>query len=370
MYGFVTLHTGRSNFTLRPAIPRTRVIWHKIFSAGSPAALNNILQTFRLLAVNGILYATGGTLLVATFTAVNSISAFSEAVTVGVPSAASAMMGVYYGEKDNDSIRILLQEEARNGIGAWLVFSVIIVGTANLIAAAYGLKGVAFRPIMICFAIGMLPGLWSGIMTTFYNVSGNAIFADVLIALRVYVFAVASLYFCKITNLYIWLFLPLSEFLAVLAWYVGSAILHKRRQNTTPYFLLDNQLAKSGRVINFSLGGDETEICDACEKIGDFCQENGMPPKTYMKISLSLEELLVLIAQMNKETSIYFDIRVFALSGTVGIRIRYNGIFFDPISSVHREEEAFMGFRMIEKLVEQVVYVQTFGVNTLLILIE
>jgi hypothetical protein len=73
---------------------------------------------------------------------------------------------------------------------------------------------------------------------------------------------------------------------------------------------------------------------------------------------------------MNTEVSIYFDIRVFSLAGTVGIRIRYNGIYFDPVSNAHREEESFMGFRMIEKLVEEVVYVQTFGVNTLLILVQ
>lgn len=42
--------------------------------------------------------AGGGTERVAVFTVVNGIAAFSEAVTVGVPQAASAILGVCYGE--------------------------------------------------------------------------------------------------------------------------------------------------------------------------------------------------------------------------------------------------------------------------------
>ena len=94
-----------------------------------------------------------------------------------------------------------------------------------------------------------------------------------------------------------------------------------------------------------------------------------MNPKEYMKISLSMEELMTLIAQVNKDTPITFDLRVFSLQEVTGIRIRFGGIFFDPLHSKEYDNEEFMGFRMIEKLVEDVVYQQTFGVNTLLILI-
>ena len=76
---------------------------------GSPAALNNFFQTIRLMAVNGLLLQAGGSNLVAVFAVINGISAFTEAVTVGVGQAGSAMLGVYYGEKDNQSTRILVK---------------------------------------------------------------------------------------------------------------------------------------------------------------------------------------------------------------------------------------------------------------------
>ena len=88
-----------------------------------------------------------------------------------------------------------------------------------------------------------------------------------------------------------------------------------------------------------------------------------------MKISLSMEELMTLITQVNNDTQVTFDLRVFSIQDVLGIRIRYDGIAFDPIHSEDRENEEFMGVRLIEKLVEDVIYRQTFGVNTLLILI-
>ena len=137
----------------------------------------------------------------------------------------------------------------------------------------------------------------------------------------------------------------------------------------TRYLLMDTQLQDSGRVINFSLPGVADEICSACERITDFCGENGMSPKEYMKISLSMEELMTLIVQVNPETPVTFDLRIFSLQDVLGIRIRYDGRPFDPIHSEDRENEEFMGLRMIEKLVETVLYRKVFGVNTLIILI-
>lgn len=83
--------------------------WREIAADGSPSALNNLFQTLRLLAVNSLLMGAGGSQLVAAFTAVNCISAFSLSVVDGVPQAASAMLGIYSGERDNDSAALLIR---------------------------------------------------------------------------------------------------------------------------------------------------------------------------------------------------------------------------------------------------------------------
>ena len=182
--GMVRLHTGKTSFRFRPVLPNWED-FRRIATTGSPAALNNLMQTVRLLCVNGILMSHGGSEEVALFTVVNGVSAFAEAVTVGVPQAASAILGVYQGEHDNRSLRILLRLESISGMIYCAFFGVIISAGAGLIAAAYGLKAPVYFP-MVCLALSLFPALCNNILSGFYNVSGRATFANTIILCRVF----------------------------------------------------------------------------------------------------------------------------------------------------------------------------------------
>ncbi|MBQ7419075.1 MAG: hypothetical protein IJV18_13470 [Acidaminococcaceae bacterium] len=367
LFGFIMLHTGHTNFRLRPDLLRTSQEWKRIPVSGSPAALNNFLQTIRILAVNAILYQMGQSTLVAVFTATNGIAAFAEAVTVGVPNAGTAMLGVYHGERDNGSSRILLKREWQDGVVLAAISGIVIVVFSGAIQTAYGLGQVSVFVPMLCLAASLFPGLWNNMMISFYNVSCHEILSDLLIACRVFIFAILSLFACKALSISVWLFLPLSECLTILFWLAATKIISCRQKNCTRYLLMDTTLEESGQVINFTLPGEPDEICSACEKISEFCSKNGMSPKQYMKISLSMEEMMTLIVQVNKGTPVSFDLRVYSLTDSLGIRIRYDGIAFNPVHAKECKDDAYMGVRMLDELVNEILYRKVFGVNTLII---
>ena len=367
LFGFIRLHIGHTNFDLKPAFLKERKDWNKIISAGSPASLNNLLQTIRILTINAFLYRIGGNTMVAVFVATNAVAAFAEAVTVGAPNAGTAMLGVYYGERDNGSSRILLRREWIDGGAMAAGFGILIIALSGVIRTAYGLNGISLLMPMICLAVSLFPGLWNNMMISYYNVSFNSSLSNLLIVCRVFLFVVVSLFACEALSLSIWLFLPLSECLTVVFWLAATKIISSRRESCTRYLLMDPTLQESGKVINFSLPGVHDEICSACEKISGFCSENGMSSQEYMKVSLSMEEIMTLITQVNEGGHVTFDLRVYFHQDSLGISIRYDGISFDPIHSEKHDEESFMGVRMIEKLVEDIVYRKVFGVNTLII---
>ena len=74
-------------------------------------------------------------ILFVTVVVVNGIAAFSEAVTVGVPQAASPILGIYHGERDGNSIRIMLDLEWQNGLACCGVFAAAITADYK---AVYG----------------------------------------------------------------------------------------------------------------------------------------------------------------------------------------------------------------------------------------
>ena len=364
--GFVRLHTGETSFQLRFALP-DKEAFARIAAMGSPAALNNLMQTVRLLCVNSILLSGGGTERVAVFTVVNGITAFSEAVTVGVPQAASAILGVYFGERDGNSARIMLGLEWKNGLACCGVFAAAISAGAGLIGSAYRLNAPIYLPL-ICLAVSLFPGLLNSILISFYNVSGHPALSNQLIFCRVFLFSVLSLMALDAAGWTVWLFLPMGELLSLGLCWIITGLISRKHEDMSRFLLIDSSLEKRGRGINFSVASDYSDICDACEKASTFCTDSGLSLKQTTRISLSLEELMVLVTQKNAPRPVHFDIRLFSLSGTLGIRIRYDGMDLDPLSGNEMSDE-YMGVAMIKKMVEMVMYRRVFGLNSLLILI-
>ena len=298
---------------------------------------------------------------------INGISAFTEAVTIGVGQAGSAMLGVYYGERDNQSARILLRYEVKSGVISCGVFGLCLVAGAEGIRRLYGMEGSMYLP-MAALALSLIPGMLCNVLTAYYNVSGHAALANGIVFLKGFGFSVASLYLLLKAGVLPWLFLVLESVLTLGFWVLCTGIVHKK-ENTSRFLLMDQTLEKEGRVINFSTESDDAAICSASEKITDFCEANGMEARQVMRVSLALEELMTLITNKNAPKQVSFDIRVFSVQGVIGIRIRYDGEDFNPLTAGDEEDEQYMGIRMIKKLVEETIYQHTFGMNTLLILI-
>lgn len=386
LMGFVWLCDKRSSFPLGVCVVCKGVSFMQVAKAGSPSAMNNLFQTLRVMAVNTLLLWSGGSGLVAAFTAVNCISAFEESVTGGVPQAAAAMLGIYSGEHDNKSARMLIKRQIKSGVPYCLLFSAVILAGADLIADAYGLTeslGFAF----LCLSLGMIPALCNCILSGYYNVSGHSMWANIIILLRVFVMPCASLFVLWRLSQNPWWFLFSGEVFTLLIWFAATGIYHHFYSRCSRFLLMDNTLEETGRVINFSVRGEAEDICDASSKITVFCEENGMLPGQVMRVSLAMEELMTVITSVNPAGSVEFDLRVYSLEGVIGIRIRYSGREFNPLccaqdNAVQRDDVAqgktsdaaelddmYMGIRMIEDMVETSLYQRTFGMNTIQIYI-
>lgn len=363
--GFARLWRAPGTFRPGVSLPDRRAL-AAMAADGSPAALNNLMQTLRLLAVNALLLRYGGNEALAVFTVVNGISAFAEAVTVGVPQAGSAMLGIYFGEHDNGSAEILLRREARSGILLSAVFGAALVVGADLIRRAYGLDVPLYFPLA-CLALSLIPALLCNILSGYYNVAGRFGLANLIVLGRVFLFSAGSLLVLLALGASPWWFLPLAELCTLLVW-LGVTRLLSRRPHTSRYLLTDTTLDESGRILNFSLGSDDADICDASERITGFCEDNGMAMKEVMRVSLAIEELMTLISHVNVPSPVRFDIRVFSLQGVIGIRVRYDGRDFNPMEG-DENDDAYLGVRLLRALQVTVEYARIFGKNSLMILI-
>ena len=375
-YGVLRLFSKDSPYTWRAEIVRSRKDWLTIASAGFPSAFNNLCSTVRLLIVNSLLMACGGAGLVAVFTAVNGIWGFGECVTLGVPAAGSAMLGVFSGERDNGSCRLLLREEWKIGCIAGGIFLILCAALSGVIPAMYGLSASILVPLL-WMAFSVFPALLLQILTTYYNMAGLNIWSNMLIFLRVIVLTYAALRLAIAVPFSTFSFLFVSEMATVAFWWCATWVHHRQRPQDSRYLMTNLENERTGKVLNFSVDADIDEIVRASERISGFCAANGMNGKETMRLEMSMEEVMTLIQQVNQSKgsqTLRFDLRAFSVSGVSGIRIRYSGIAFNPFcfspGTGAVGDDMYMGVRMIRKMVEIVDYQRAFGVNTLQIILK
>ena len=376
LYGVFRLFAKGSPYRWRPEFVRSRADWRNIASAGFPSAFNNLCSTVQLLIVNGMLLAYGGTALVAVYTAINGIWGFGTCVTQGVPAAGSAMLGVFSGERDNGSCRLLLKEEWRIGCIAGGVFLALCAALSRVIPRMFGLSGSILVPLL-WMAFSVFPALLLNIMITYYNMADRNRWADALIFLRTIAMTCAGLYLVIATHFSTFSFLLFAELSTLALWWGATGLRHRRHPRESRYLMTDLENERSGRVLNFSVGADVEEIVSASERISAFCAQNGMDARQTMRLEMSMEEVMTLIRQINGEKGVQdlkFDLRAFSVNEVNGIRIRYNGVAFNPFqfSSTNGdiEDDLYMGVRMIRQMVEMVNYQRAFGVNTLQVLLK
>lgn len=370
--GFIRLFAKDCSFVFRPAIHKNARQWKLSAAAGTPSALNNLFSTIRLLMINSMLMHDGGSAAVAVFTAVNGIAGFGECITLGIPQAASAMLGVYSGERDNGSCAILVKLEWTLGcIYAGIFFVLCMVG-ADMIQGMYGLS-VPLRYPLFWMAAAVFPGLLCSILSGYYNMAKKNLWANGIIFLRVIAMTCIGLLINVRLLLPMCSFLLFAELMTLFIWLFATGFYHNRHPEDTRYLLMDMSLEKSGNVLNFSVSSVAEEICSASERITDFCASNGMDRKKTMRVQLALEEIMTLITQINEgleEGSLKFDLRAYSLQGEDGIRIRYAGLAFNPFQSMKEDDDFYMGISMIRKMVDEIHYQRTFGVNTLQVIMR
>lgn len=349
----------------------------RIAVMGSPTALFNLLSALRIITLNRILLTNGGQSLVTIFAVLCSLGEFSLCIINGIPQTASPLIGVYSGERDNRSVRVLMKRQLLTSLLLTGICAILIAFFSDKLYMLFGMTRVNgfSRYAMYCFAISLIPAGVNSILSYYFNTTGNVTLANIITIYRIFLFTAASALLLDVEN--VWLFYPVAE-LATLLLTLGMMLFKStKKKNLSRFLLLDDEMEKSGKIICFSVNNDISQVVEASEKITDFCEANGFSQKQTMAVSLSIEEMLTVILSncFSPDDNQTVDIRVFKLQDVIGLRLRNAGKEFNPVK--YFEENAdkpdmmtdLLGIKMITKLADCVLYQRTFGMNSLLILI-
>ena len=357
----------------------------QICRVGAAAALNNLCNMLRTIVLNGLVLEALGSDGASMFAVACSVLNFAMAFVAGAGQAVAPLVGVFYGEKDDTSIRMLMKSAVRYALILMGSLFVLVGACSIPLARAFGITSytlVIRTAAAICFMmLSLIPAAVVTDLTFHYTTIGQGSLASVLTFLRSFGFVA----------LFAWLFVQagaaqwmlaafvLGELATLAVDVVLTRIICKKNPKLEGILLLRRQ--EDENYISFSVPGSAEGAVTASARMSEFCEQQEMDPRYEMMLPLALEEMLVLVNEhcFEENEDMYADVRILCSKEEVLLRIRCGGRIYDPVAEYQKrvqnmsEEELLMdeslGMRMITEAAKSVTFRRTLGVNNLVVIL-
>lgn len=357
----------------------------QIFRSGAAAGLNNLCNMLRTLVLNSLVLAALGAEGASIFAVACSVLNFAMAFVAGAGQAIGPIVGVFYGERDYISIRMLMKSAFRYSFLLMSVLFVVSAACSVPLAYAFGIRETAMvhrTAFAICWVmLSLIPAVIANCFIFYYMTTGQSMLASVLTFLRSFGFVAV----------FAWLFVRSGN----AQWFMAAFVLGElatlasdalitwcvRQKNSALEGMLLLPHQGDEHYVSFSVPGSAEGAVTASARMSEFCEEQQMEAHYSMMLPLALEEMLVLVNQhcFEGNETMYADVRILLSQEEVLLRIRCGGQLFDPIADYRKrtagmsEEELLMdeslGIRMITEAAKSVTFRRTLGVNNLVVIL-
>ena len=376
--GFIVLFDGKGETKLVSGCLKW-TNFRSILITGLPSGLANLFEAIRILLINMLLMQLQLAYLLPAFTVVRNVLDLLNAIMIGISSALLPLISVFFTEHDHKSVRLVYKNVMRIGLTVSVIATLATMLFPVFISSLFGVTSaqvvseIRFALPMAC--IGTWVAYRNVQLTGYYNTILRTGLSNLILFMRHLGYLIISTIVLSIFfgSAGIWLSFSICE---ILTFVTILGIIHRTRRKTKELdqFLLDTRLEQAVDI-TFSVKNNLEDIMFASNQITEFCEENEIPMKKAMKISLTIEEILsVIINKCMEKEEAFIDIRIMKLNDDVYLRIRNAGQIFDPLLyyEQNKEDEAFadelLGLKIIIGACKKIDFRKTFGVNNLLII--
>lgn len=290
--------------------------------------------------------------------------------------------GVLREESDAESLNQLARVSFFYSNVAITASAVIILLSNRVLATIFGIQSDGFYLALLCFCLyipffmnGSLFIAWYTGIKRIKQANIMVLAQDMLLpTLLIALFTLAG------HERIIWFYLPATGIVSAALLILLIVWSRKLSPRISVPFLLD--VDSGGGVLSFSVECEAEKASEASTAVRTFLKENGLEKRKVMLLSLAIEELISLISNYGssqaREKRDDISVRLAFSDGGTVMRLRTGGSKFNPIAHYENNlptfgsiEESldFMGLKYILEASEVVYYRETFGVNSLVIII-
>lgn len=346
--------------------------------AGTPSGMFYLMMAIKSLILNTCVVRLLGQADMEIFSVCTNSVLIAELFVGGVIGLIQTICGILYGERDYYGIRRLVKRVITLCIILASFITLVFLVFPQLIAGLFGYSNTelmdkaitCIRVFSLCFVFYA----FNKFMQTYYQTilkpspaTLDTVLQNLLMLIPI---TFVLLYMCGIVG--VCAATPISEILTVLIVCAFTKIQQKRgRLPQKGLLLLPDKDDES--CCDVTIKGTEQEAVNASEKLIEYCTGNGIDIKSANLIGLAVEEIAVNISRFGyNHKNIkrnYIDINLSKSEGKLILRIRDDGVPFDPTQYKSEEKELFKlgGINLIKQTATKLSYIRVLNMNNTVI---
>ncbi len=375
-------------------------LFKEMAKGGVPTVINQVSLVLLVYIINHTMMRIGAAAAVAAYSVVSTIANLGYCLGNGISEVSLMLTGIAYGEQDEKSLREIVKQQM------WFAFLINALAMAFFLLAAGLLARLFVNPEtsaggleegettiryatvgLRLFSLCLIPSAINATFKKYYQAINHIHFSELISVLQnlafpaLVVITLGNILHANVSpyagTIGVWLSYVIGEVLTFAFITIVVAVRAKKKICTLDsYAFIPPEFgAAEGDVVEMEIRNMQ-DVEKAALAATEFCEQKGEDRRKTMYTSLCIEEMAANIVEygFSKRKGNRIDVRlVRRKNDDLIIRIRDNCESFDPVNyyEMTREDQEdptrHIGIRMVFKMVKDVKYVNSLGLNNLTI---
>ena len=380
--GILVIRIKKIDVSLKPVMLKLKEIGQTLKS-GLPASLDNVIDCAVAAVVNNLILSgfPDEPMILSVVSVVNNIRKIIRFAPTGMGYAASPLYGIFYAERDKNSLKRTMTESVKLGIIATVLWSGLCFLALPLLSKIYGMESTPdIREGVLFLAVFMVGYLGVYLLTMFYESTerfgSSLIMASIPDSLLYPVMLAVMIPLMGKTGM--WLAIAANPLLGLLLLLPVMMLLTRKNPNAYEKVLrLKNQIVDRSPEFDLEIYSSEEKVVGISEKINEFLKKSGKTARIANLASLCTEELAVDMVTYLKEhpteerlSGKLLDIKLFDDGDTIEILIRSFGKQYNPLDfALNPDDMRKVGVKVVQKIADTVNYTYVYKLNVISIIL-
>lgn len=347
--------------------------------AGMPTAMLFVMYVVKNLVLNTIVVRVLGQSEMEIFSICTNFVFIVQLFTDGIIGLVQTICGILYGERDYFGIRRVVRRVIISCVflailltGAFLLFPQAAAGMFGYDNAEFMETALAcirlFSLSFVFFAINQFVQIYYQTILKPFPATLDTLLQGIVVLIPV------TLLFLNLWGIYGVCAASFCTELLTLAIVLTYVKIQQKREKLSPKgFLLIPEVDRES-YCDITIRGSEQDAVTISEKLIECCVEKGIDRKKANIIGIAAEEIAVNISRYGYRNvkRNYIDIKLSCTDGKLVLRIRDDGVPFDPTQYKPEDEGVFKihGIELIKRTADKLSYIRVLNMNNTIIEIE